>query len=603
MAKSNGKAKGSLKGYNAAIMWFYENRPHMVEYIGAMGTPRSSDQCPRAMVVADRDMAPVLYANDEFLQKIGPEQAAGVLVHEWQHILRDHFSEIRNPRPEWKYPAVVTDAQEATINDQLEMAGYSLPDDCIRGDNRGGKFYGYWNTQEAYGPMEEWYLSQMQKPQENEEGSEEDQQDRQSGDQSSEGNQDSNQSDNSDSDSESGDGESQNDSENGEGSSSNGGSSSDDSSEGDSAEGSSDTADNSDGTPDGNSSQSSGGANGSATGGQNDSPQDTEAGDQGEQEGCASNKYIEAEDGSLRPMTDEEADQFAEAIKDVLKDVLNKVSMPDDEKPSEEALDSMDQEIAEAIDPSRKAAYSKGAGTEADAAEKVLAGGKLQLGWLKILQTINPEVGKNDGGMKAKASYNWARPRRNTALIPGVILPSPGDARGAGIGATSRPTAMFPLDHSGSIDRRLANALRDMAQSIPEDLIDARCYTFSTEIVPFFPKSETNNVASGGTNFACIHQEALKIQAETGEYPYVVCLTDGEAWFEESYNYGYDNYNSYNRNSNSSSIVPSQEILDTRWIWVDVLTEDNKRAFLAKGYPQVLRQKNLLALPYDRSKL
>lgn len=603
MANSNSKAESSLKGYDAAIMWFYENRPHMVEYIGAMGTPRSSDQCPRAMVVADRNMKPVLYANDEFLQEIGAEQAAGVLVHEWQHVLRDHFSEIRNPRPEWKYPAVVTDAHEATINDQLEMAGYSLPDDCVRGDNRGGKFYGYWNTQEAYGPMEEWYLSQMQKPQENEEGSEEDQQDGQSGDQNSEdqnseGNEDSNQSDSGDSDNDSGNGESQSDSEGGGGSSSNGSSSGGDSAEGDSSEGSGDSSGTSDGTPGENSSQSGGGSNGSADG--QDDSQDTE---DENPEGCASNKYIEGEDGSLRPMTDEEADQFADAIKDVLKDVLNKVSMPDDEKPSEEALDSMDQEIAEAIDPSRKAAYSKGAGTEADAAEKVLAGGKLQLGWLKILQTINPEVGKNDGGVNARASYNWARPRRNTALIPGVILPSPGDARGVGVGATSRPTAIFPLDHSASIDRRLANALRDMAQSIPEDLIDARCYTFSTEIIPFFPKSETNNVASGGTNFACIHQEALKIQEETGEYPYVVCLTDGEAWFDEQYGYGYG-YGGYNNYTNSnSSVAPSQEILDTRWIWVDVLTEDNKRAFLAKGYPQVLRQKNLLALPYDRSKL
>lgn len=587
MAKKDTKAN-SLKGYNDAIMWFYENRPHMVEYIGAMGTPRSSDQCPRAMVVADQNMKPVLYANDEFLQEIGAEQAAGVLVHEWQHVLRDHFSELRNPRPEWKYPVVVTNAQEATINDQLEMAGYSLPDDCVRGDNRGGKFYGYWNTQEAYGPMEEWYLSQM--PQESEDGSEENQQDGQSGDQNSEDNQDSNQSDSSDSDNDPGNSESQSSSEGGEGDSSNGSSSGGDSAEGDSSEGSGDSSSTSDGTPGENSSKSDGGSNGSADG-QDDSQQDTE---DENPEGCESNKYIEGEDGSLRPMTDEEADQFADAVKEVLKDVLNKVSMPDDEKPSEEALDSMDQEIAEAIDPSRKAAYSKGAGTEADAAEKVLAGGKLQLGWLKILQTINPEVGKNDGGMKAKASYNWARPRRNTALIPGVILPSPGDARGVGVGATSRPTAIFPLDHSASIDRRLANALRDMAQSIPEDLIDARCYTFSTEIIPFFPKAETNKVASGGTNFVCIHQEALEIQKETGEYPYVVCLTDGEAWFDDYY-YGYI--------KDKKALMPSQEILDTRWIWVDVLTEDNKRAFLAKGYPQVLKQKNLLALPYDRSKL
>lgn len=583
MAKIEHKAEASLEGYHAAIMWFYENRPHMVEYIGAMGTPRNSELCDRAMVVASPTMSPVLYANDEFLQKIGPAEAAGVLAHEWQHILRGHHGERWNPKPEWKYPAVVTDAQEATINDQLEMAGYSLPEDVIRGDNRGGKFYGYWNTAEAYGPMEEWYLSQMKQKPDTEAGEDKDKTEQVS-------------------ESEQTDGQSSDSKQDSQGSNSSNGSGDSDSSKDSNAGNDAGSDANSSTDTEGNS-DSSDTASDSDASGSSETDSDSEAssrediqGDSNE-DGCVDHNYIEDGKGSIRPMTDDEAKEFSEAMNGVLKEIIEKVAMPDDEKPSEDALDSMDQDIAEAIDPSRKASFTKGAGMFADAAKEVLAGGKLQLGWLKILQKINPEVGKNDGGLNAKASYNWARPRRSTSLIPGVILPTAGDARGVGVGAKSKPTAMFPLDHSGSIDKRLANALRDMAQSIPEELIDARCYTFSTKIVPFYPKSESNKVASGGTDFTCIHLEALAIQKETGEYPYVVCLTDGEAWFE-SYGYG-----GYGYNSRPRGIEPSKEILDTRWIWVDVLTEKDKFAFHAKGYPQVLAQKNIMALPYDRSKL
>ena len=624
------KQKPSMDGYNAAMDWLFDNRPHMMEYIAALGAPKNDLRCDRAMVVAGADMKPRLYANDEFLQKIGPAQAAGVLVHEFRHVLLNHFSESANPKPNWKYPIVVRDAQEATINDSSEITGYELPDDVIRGENRGGVFYGYWNTAEAYGPMEDWYLSQAQN-----QDSSDDQEDDSDSDSDSEG-------DGSEEQSQSGSGSS---SGSGSGSASDSNDDSSDDSPEASSEGSgqgtaSGSAEDADSQPSESSSdepsQESGAAEGStdtedgdsdsasssgdqSTDGDSDSDSDSEgsaegsdsqdaedaeeadgAGNSGDEledllddhtssDGCNHGGYIEDENGELREMSDEELEDFEDSLSGILSEVIGSNPMPEDEKPSEEELDGMDQDVAEAVDPSRGGVYSK-AGNGSSAAEEVLAGGKLHLGWLKLLQKINPDVGKDDGGMNAKASYNWARPRRTTSLIPGVHLPTPGAPRGMGVGAKQKPVALIALDFSASIDRRLANAMRDMAQSIPEEHIEARCFTFSTETVPFDFRAKSNRVAGGGTDFSCIEHEARKIKKETGEYPFVICLTDGDAWFD-----GY---------SYQGMAEPTADQLSSRWLWVDVNTEDDEKAFKS-AIPdyRVVAQPNKSALPYDRSKL
>lgn len=592
--------KPSMAGYYAAINWLYDNRPHMVEYITSLGAPKNDIRCDRAMVVAGPDMKPKLYASDEFLQKIGPAQAAGVLVHEWRHVLLDHFSETLHPKPHWKYPIVVRDAQEATINDSIELTGYELPDDVIRGENRGGEFYGYWTTDEAYGPMEEWYLSQKKNPQagDDEDSAEEDSEEG-SDDQQSGGGSTSGSGSSSDSGSDSG-----SDSQPSDGAEEDQG---DDASTDASSGQSPATAENdgspkaSDGAPDG----TTDGAEAEPGDGEEAEGEDAEASDSGDQldenassDGCKHGAFIEDENGDLREMDEDELERFVDELNKVIADAINANPMPEDERPTDDELDSMDQDVAAAVDPDRNKSYSK-AGIAPGAAEQVLAGGKLQLGWLKLLQRINPDVGKDGGGLNAKASYNWARTRRTTSLIPGVNLPTPGAPRGIGAGARQKPVALIALDFSGSIDRRLAFAMKDMAQSIPEEHIEARCFTFSTVAVPFDFRAKSNQVASGGTDFSCIELEARKIKKETGEYPYVICLTDGEAWFES---YGYGGYGGYGNSSSGSE--PSPKELASRWLWVDVETEDDTRAFLSgKAYPQVKAQPNKSALPYDRSKL
>jgi len=629
-------SKPSMVGYHAAINWLYDNRPHMVEYITALGAPKNDLRCDRAMVVSGPDMKPRLYANDEFLQKIGPAQAAGVLVHEFRHVLLDHFSETRNPKSNWKYPIVVRDSQEATINDSIELTGYELPDDVIRGENRGGEFYGYWSTDEAYGPMEKWYLDQQQNSQDQDSQADQDQE---SGDDS--GDQEADSSDQqagsgSGSGSAGSGGEPQDGAEESDGSNSGAGTPSEDQQNG-SDSGGSDPSDqeDSDSTESGTaaggseskddgdvdspssdsnqsdsepsedgeeSTESADGADGtsSTADGEEESDQEASGQDGADQapdeldehtssDGCKHGAYIEDENGDLREMSDEELQDFVDKLNETLTEVIESNPMPDDEKPTEDELDGMDQDVAAAVDPTRNSSYSK-AGHAASAAEQVLAGGKLHLGWLKLLQKINPDVGKDDGGMNAKASYNWARPRRTTSLIPGVHLPTPGAPRGIGAGAKQKPVALIALDFSGSIDRRLAYAMKDMAQSIPEEHIEARCFTFSTEAVAFDFRAKSNRVAGGGTDFSCLEHEARRIKQETGEYPFVICLTDGDAWFD---GYGYQ-----------GAAQPSAVQLASHWLWVDVNTEDDAQAFV--GYPadaRVQAQNNKSALPYDRSKL
>lgn len=664
--------KPSMEGYYAAMDWLFDHKPHMMEYIASLGAPKNDLRVKRAMVVAGPNYAPRLYANDEFLQKIGPAAAAGVLVHEWRHVLLDHHGESLNPKPAWRYKQVLSDAHEVIINDSIELTGYELPDDVIRGANRGGHFYGYWTTDEAYGPMEQWYLeeqkqqsqqdtNQDQQPQpedqEPEYKDEDHHQDngapsdegessssgspgksapgssssgsdgsdsKSSGDQSEDSSSsgqsagespadqqgDAEQGSNSQdehSSSESTDSEragadqtgSSDSSEDGAASSSESGEDSD--SEGN---GSGSAGDPEDGEAEGSSSggaagdeddSESAGADGSSADSTDDSSEGSEADgsedslDDTDLSTCEHGTYREDENGNLREMDEDELQEFVDNLNQIIADVISKNPMPEDEKPTENDLDRMDQDVAEAISQSRAQAFSR-AGSMATEAEKVLAGGKLHLGWLKLLQKINPEVGKEDGGLNAKASYNWARPRRTTSLIRGVHLPTPGAPRDKGAGTKQKPVALIALDFSGSIDKRLAHAMKDMAQSIPEQHIEARCFTFSTYAVPFDFRAKSNDVAGGGTDFSCIEQEARKIQKETGEYPYVICLTDGEAWFER---YGY-----------SSSAAPTQFQLDRNWLWVDVETEEEALAFHnGKAYPQVLAQKNLSALPYDRSKL
>lgn len=550
-----------LPGYEAAMDWLYNHKPHMAKYVGSLGTPRQSPDCPRAMVVGSPKLRPVLYANDEFLQEIGPAQAAGALAHEFRHVLMGHIGEVFSPKAEWRYPIVLRDVHEATINDNLEYTGYELPADVIRGSNRSGHFYGYWTTDEGYGPMEEWYLSQQQPSKETQGGEDSSSEQSEAGESSSETG------------------------SNASGSDQGSGSASDSSADADSSE----TGSSENGGESAGQDSSSSEADASST-----DPSSQTGSDDGRAEGdsCQTGEgYMEDGAGGLRKMTDEELKDFADKLKEAVINAVKRAPMPKDERPREEELDGMDREIAEAVDPSRAGAYSKGQAGSGHEIQEVLRGGKLTMGWLKILQKINPEVGKESGGIQARASYNWARPRRTTSLVRGAMLPSFGAPRAEGVGAEHKPEVLVALDHSGSIPPSMQTVLRELARSIPEDKISVHCVTFSTVAIEFDFKAESSMVASGGTDFSCVELEARKIMERTGRYPAVICLTDGQAGF--------------------NSAAPTPQQLDANWIWVDIESERDEDAFryASSGYGgygasfSCREQKNKIALPYDRSKL
>lgn len=578
----------SIEGYYAAINWFFANNPHMVDYVTSLGAPKSDRRCDRAMVVAGADGVARLYVNDDFLKAIGPAQAAGVLAHEWRHVLLGHLKETANPKKQWSHRLALRDTHEVVINDSLELTGYELPADVVTGEHRGGHFYGYWGTDEAYPLVEEWYLAQNPNAADQDDSEESQQEGDQGSGSSGAAGSSSSQGDSSGQQSSSGgpDGaqsspeDSSPGSEDPEGSSDPGqNQKSQDDSEDDSSDQKGAESSSAANTQDSDGTDSDGQSDGAAVEGDSDSEEETG-------KSCGHGVFKEGEDGELREMDEHEFNDFIDKLNEAIADAISSKPMPDEEKPSETELDAMDQNVAAAIDPSRNQGFSR-AGTAASAAEQILAGGKLSLGWLKLLQRINPEVGKADGGLNAKASYNWARPRRTTSLIRGAMLPSAGDPRGRGAGTKQKPVALIALDFSDSVPRKLARALKDMAQSIPEEHIEARCFTFSTEAIPFDFKAKTSSVAAGGTDFSCIEIEARKIQKETGEYPYVICLTDGEAWFRTW-----------------GDSAPATHQLADRWLWVDIETEKDEQAFTGrKAYPQVKAQTNKVALPYDRSKL
>lgn len=292
-------------------------------------------------------------------------------------------------------------------------------------------------------------------------------------------------------------------------------------------------------------------------------------------------------DGELRPATPEELQTAVSILNDALSDVYD----PSDDHffdaaPEMEELEDVNPELAKKI---REASGtigdldSKGGSSEGDGVvQEILSDERISMEWVKLLEQINPDIGTAGSGANRMALPDWTRRPRVLSAIPNVILPSVGGPRDRdGLGAKIRPIALLALDFSGSIPRTLTNTLQALARSIPDDLIEATCVTFSTYIVDFDYKSDYNKVASGCTDFSPIHVRAMEIaKANGGVYPHVLCFTDGQAEFERE--------------------SPSQYELDSKWIWVDAhSTASTPVERLFRGaYAIVKRQKNKTALPY-----
>lgn len=483
-----------LDEYYAGINWLYAHKPHMADYVSALGGPKSveSKAIPTAAVVLTKNKTVELHMNNEFFSGLTDGEKAGVLTHEFHHVLLSHLHEQSNTE-KWPQANILELAHEVVINDYLELAGYELPEDRISGE-KFNDFFAYDTTDEAYQKL---LKNAEENPAERDSGS-----------------------------------------------------------------------DNSAG---GESSDNNSGAKGSSKGG----------GGQPADSSICSGPLAEGEDGEYRPLTPEEFEELAEALKNAAIAKIKEVKTPDpQELPTEQQISEGDQAMADALNDDSQV-YSKGAGLDGSEMEQILSDKRLNMNWVNILRMVNKAIGK-DGSMQARGAVNWAHRRRATLGIPNVILPSVGAPVGEGIGAGTAPEVLLALDFSGSVPRSMTSIMASLAKSIPTDKIKPKCITFSTYAVDFDHQADRNSTASGGTDFSSVAKVAEAMAANNrGVYPHVICMTDGEA--------------------NFSSITPKVNELNEKWIWVDITTNDDTKAFrnLSTSYSLMSNQKNKVAIPYD----
>lgn len=277
----------------------------------------------------------------------------------------------------------------------------------------------------------------------------------------------------------------------------------------------------------------------------------SEGGSAGGHHGCsAHDSVVIGDDGELRPATPDELSKMNDALVESIIDALDE-GIDADVLPSQDQLTAGNADVAFAADQQGDQSVSKSSIAGTTAAEELVKADPRKARWAELLTEINPLM--NAGSELAPATYNWARESRLTMPLQGIQLPTLTlDSERGALVESSTPVVLIALDFSLSIPRELARTLAELARSIPEDLIEPHCVTYSTEYVDFDFRSSTSKCASGGTDFSAIERKAREIEQQSGSYPYVLNLTDGQAGFRFE--------------------APTQEQLDERWYWVDVFS-------------------------------
>lgn len=185
----------------------------------------------------------------------------------------------------------------------------------------------------------------------------------------------------------------------------------------------------------------------------------------------------------------------------------------------------------------------------------------VSVAWMKILAEINPDVLKSGGGLPSSFVPDWSRSTNRYAHMRSkVILPrmvnKRVDKNARGFKGNSKPVIVLALDMSYSISPSWQEKLRSIAHTVPTDLIEVRCCTFSTQYVPFDISARNNRIASGGTDFSAIEDFIRqRVMTDNSNYPSsVVVFTDCQAFFRSS--------------------APTKKQLDDSWTWVDIVNRD-----------------------------
>lgn len=207
-------------------------------------------------------------------------------------------------------------------------------------------------------------------------------------------------------------------------------------------------------------------------------------------------------------------------------------------------------------DAPKSSLSAPGAGSGFSTAEGYASETGMKVDWVKLLAAINPDILKKPGALKPKMKTSYHAPRRKiTSLYPGVILPNSREAekKHKKKKGSLKPSIVLALDTSGSIPRSMVAKMQELALTVPQDLIDVRCCTFSTQYVPFDINRKSNKIAYGGTAFSAVEEFVRSVKATefNGSYPSaVVVITDGGASF-----YG-------------NGMSPTRDQLKENWHWV-----------------------------------
>lgn len=157
-------------------------------------------------------------------------------------------------------------------------------------------------------------------------------------------------------------------------------------------------------------------------------------------------------------------------------------------------------------------------------AQGVLEG--LSMNWKEYLLRVNPDI--KTAGDASKSEETWARPQRKLMdSYPNVILPGMHDDDSDKTGEDGNlPTVIVALDLSYSIPRRFINDMIYLMDTVPNDYIDVRAITWSSDVREY-DKKERKVVKQDATEIHLVWEYAQQVAEEIGEQPYVLVITDG----------------------------------------------------------------------------
>lgn len=474
--------------YDEATEWLDENFPFFLTLVLNLGQPQYCSNIPTMQIVEDNTAIDgfVLQISPDFIEKLTPAEAAGVLGHEALHAILGHLGEASEGyfKDSWSLMA----SQEMICNDRLVDAGFVLPE--------GNPFYGDAMIGQSTVPYSTFDVYDLVTEKLNNTHDD----DNASFNENSE-----HISNTSDSDS---------------------GSSAD--SDSDDSKGISDTSKETNNTKNQNIAPIK-----DASENSDEKPASINKNDlknlRDQHDMCETLQNIT---GSLAQAVKDSFDRLADDIRDAMQN--------DPNSSLARGVDQLTEEMKEdlKLNDYTYAAKSNLAGTErTETLQEAAIRLDTNIEWIKILEKVNPDILQKKGKRSSRTRSSWKAPRRNIAhMYPHVMVPTSvamGEPNKKNKNGTNKPLVVLALDLSSSIPRELQSVLVGLANKVPLDLMEVECCTFSTQAIPFDPRKTKNRLASGGTSFTCVEQFAREAANKHHlEYPKsIICITDGQASF------------------------------------------------------------------------